>query len=98
MHVINAFEHILAHRMFQFFKYAILLFDAKDIISLFRVTAPVKLYIATLNFDCSVTIEGPQPLSSHLLNIAKIHQALHLDHAGQVSHPVPPSALVNKAA
>ena len=63
MHVTNTFEHILAHHMLQFFKYAILLFDAKDIISLFlvSVTAPVKLYIATQNFDqfdCSVTVEG----------------------------------------
>ena len=53
MHVTNTFEHILAHHMLQFFKYAILLFDAKDIISLFlvSVTDPVKLYryITTLN-------------------------------------------------
>jgi len=51
MHVTNTFEHILAHHMLQFFKYVILLFDANDIISLFlvSVTAPVKLYIATLN-------------------------------------------------
>ena len=46
------FEHILAHHMLQFLKYVILLFDAKDIISLFNlvfVTALVKLYIATPN-------------------------------------------------
>ena len=47
MHVTNTFEHILAH----WAKYAILLFDAKDVISLFlvSVTAPVKLCIATQN-------------------------------------------------
>ena len=54
MHVTNTFEHILAHNVLQFFKYVILLFDAKDIISLFLVSviAPVKLYMATLYFDC----------------------------------------------
>jgi len=47
------------------FNYVILLFDAKVIISLYLVSVPVpvKLYIATLNFDqfdCSVTIEEEQ--------------------------------------